>query len=224
MGVKLAICFSSPGKKYPFYPAHFIQARRCCMKVVIATKNKNKVKEIKEKFRDVDHIDFLSLEEYPQAPDVIEDGSTFEENALKKARAISEFTGLAAMADDSGLEVDALEGRPGIYSARYAGENATDRERNEKLLREMEKVEDRKANFTCVIAIALPDGSHHLVRGTCDGTISLSPSGEGGFGYDPVFFLPQYDKTMAEIPLEEKNRISHRAHALEGALKIIETL
>jgi XTP/dITP diphosphohydrolase len=187
------------------------------MKLVLATTNRNKVLEIKDKFSGIGGLEILSLSspEFSGAPEIVEDGLSFEENALKKAMAIAAFTGLVSMADDSGLCVDALDGRPGIYSARYGGEGATDRDRYLKLLDEMKGIGKRSARFVCAIAVAFPGGENRIVRGECEGLIAGEPAGEKGFGYDPVFFLPEYGKTMAELPLEEKNRISHRALALE---------
>ncbi len=196
------------------------------MKLVIATKNAGKVREINNKFHSVPGIEVLSLTDFGEAPDVVEDGSTFAENALKKARAIAGFTGCAALADDSGLVIDALNGEPGIRSARYAGDDADDDERNRLVLDKMRGVPDgkRTARFVCTIAMVLPDGSEHVTEGTCEGIILREMRGDHGFGYDPIFFLPEYGRTMAEIPLEEKNRISHRARALEAAREILLTI
>ena len=197
------------------------------MKLVLATKNKNKIIEIKNKFSGIQDLEILALDSPgipDNPPDVEEDGKTFEENAVKKAAAIASFTGLPSMADDSGLCVDALEGRPGIYSARYGGDGASDADRNSKLLAEMEGVGNRSARFVCAIAIALPEGPEQVVRGECRGVIATEPSGDRGFGYDPVFYLPDYGRTMAQLPLEEKNRISHRALALEKAAGLLRGL
>ena len=191
------------------------------MKLVLATKNKNKIKEIRNKLSGIDSLELLSLEDFPGAPDVIEDGMSFQENAVKKALAISAFTGLPALADDSGLCVDALDGRPGVFSARYAGENATDAERIIKLLDEMSDKVGRSAKFVCAISCCFLNGKLISVTGECRGLIAERPSGTMGFGYDPVFFLPEYGRTMAEIPLEEKNKISHRAVALEKAAVLL---
>ena len=145
-----------------------------------------------------------------------EDQKTFKGNALKKARAVAEQTRLPVIADDSGLEVDALSGRPGIFSARYGGKNASDADNNKKLLKELKGIplQKRSAHYTCVIALVLPSGEEMTFQGRCNGTIALEESGEGGFGYDPLFYLPRYKKTMAELTADEKNRISHRAKAL----------
>ena len=191
------------------------------MKLVLATKNKNKIKEIRNKLSVINSLELLSLEDFTNAPDLIEDGMSFQENAAKKAQAISAFTGLPALADDSGLCVDALDGRPGVFSARYAGENATDAERNIKLLDEMSGKAGRSAKFVCAISCCLLSNILISVTGECHGLIAKHPSGIMGFGYDPIFFLPEYGRTMAEIPLEEKNKISHRAVALEKAAALL---
>ncbi len=196
------------------------------MKLVIATRNQGKVREIREKFAPLREWEILSLQEAGDPPDVEEDGTTFAENALKKARAVAAFAGLPALADDSGLVVDALGGEPGVYSARYAGEGATDAQRNELVLSKLQGVpgERRSARFVCVMALAFPDGREYTVEGLCEGVILSEPRGGQGFGYDPIFFLPDLGRSMAELSLEEKNRISHRARALEKALAILESL
>ena len=164
-----------------------------------------------------------TLSDFSNVPEIEENGKTFIENALKKARYYSKRFGKVTLADDSGLEVDRLKGLPGVYSARYAGEKASSRENNEKLLREMEGVpiSRRGARFRCVIAVVSPDGKELLVDGSCRGRIGLREKGRRGFGYDPLFVLPNYGKTMAELSLEEKNRISHRGKALKKIRKII---
>lgn len=184
--------------------------------VVIATRNPDKFREIKAILSSLP-LKFLSLEDFPDLPEVVEDGATFAENAGKKARTIADFTGRLAIADDSGLVVDALQGRPGVFSSRYAGENATDRERCQKLLEEMASIPEgkRQARFVCVMAVALPRGRMEVVEGECRGWVTSAPRGKRGFGYDPIFFVPQFGKTMAELEPEEKNRISHRGRALE---------
>jgi XTP/dITP diphosphohydrolase len=189
--------------------------------VVIATRNPGKFREIKAILSSLP-LKFLSLEDFPDLPEVVEDGATFAENAGKKARMIAHFTGRPAIADDSGLAVDALQGRPGVFSSRFAGEKATDRQRCQKLLEEMASIPEgkRQARFVCVMAVALPRGRMEAVEGECRGWITSAPRGERGFGYDPVFFLPEFGKTMAELEPEEKNRISHRGRALER-LKVI---
>jgi XTP/dITP diphosphohydrolase len=191
------------------------------MKLVLATKNKNKIDEIKNKLLPVDELELLSLDAFGKMSDVSEDGTSFGENAMIKADAVSAFTGLPAMADDSGLCVDALGGRPGVFSARYAGENAGDAERNMKLLAEMRGKAKRSAKFVCAIALSFPDGRRLSATGECNGVIAEEPSGTHGFGYDPIFFLPEYGLTMAEISLAEKNKISHRAAALESAAVLL---
>ncbi len=192
------------------------------MKLVLATRNQNKIREITDKFAAIKNILPLSLDEFDGAPEVEEDGKTFAENALKKAREISQFTGLPVLADDSGLAVDALNGRPGVYSARYGGAGITDTERNMKLLEEMRNIViGRTAHFICVIALVFPDGSEYTAEGRCSGEIITEMRGSGGFGYDPIFFLHKYNKTMAQLSLETKNTISHRALALDRAAEIL---
>jgi len=157
-----------------------------------------------------------ALSDLSNVPEIEENGKTFIENALKKARYYSKYFRKVTLADDSGLEVDSLRGLPGVYSARYAGEKASSQENNRKLLREMEGVpiSKRGARFRCVIAVVSPDGGELLAEGGCRGRIGLREKGKRGFGYDPLFFLPNRGKTMAELSLEEKNRISHRGKAL----------
>jgi XTP/dITP diphosphohydrolase len=189
--------------------------------VVIATRNPGKLREIEAILSPL-HLKLLSLRDFPDLPEVEEDGATFAENAGKKARAIARLTGRPAIADDSGLAVDALGGQPGVLSARYAGGNATDRERYQKLLDEMAGIPEgkRQATFVCVLAVAFPSGKMQVVEGECRGWITFAPRGKHGFGYDPIFFVPEFAKTMAELEPEVKNRISHRARALEK-LKLI---
>lgn len=160
-------------------------------------------------------VELRSLEDYPDLPGIVEDGTSFIENALKKARVISNLTGETVLADDSGLEVEVLGGAPGIYSARYAGKDADDRQNIRKLLDEMKGVpaEHRRAAFRCVLVLYRPDGTYDFFEGRWEGRISEAPAGEGGFGYDPVFFLPGEGMTVAQLPAEAKNRISHRAQA-----------
>ncbi len=193
------------------------------MKLVIATNNRNKIIEIQDKFEDVPGLELVPLGRYPDPPEIVEDGETFRDNAEKKARGIAAFTGHLSMADDSGLVIDALDGRPGVYSARYAGESATDEDRNRTVLDEMRGVPpaQRAARFVCVIAICGPDGRCVFTEGECGGVIAEEIKGTRGFGYDPIFFLPGRGMTMAELPLEEKNRISHRAKALEKARDLL---
>ncbi len=194
------------------------------MKIVIATGNKNKLKEIKNKFSIIEDLEILSLADFRDPPEVIEDGNTFEENAMKKAREISLFTGLPALSDDSGLVVDALDGKPGVFSARYGGIDSNDEQKSRLILEEMKGVPDnrRNARFVCVIAIAFGDEKIDTAEGICEGVIGHELKGENGFGYDPIFFLPEMNKTMAEISITEKNKISHRAKALDKAQKILQ--
>jgi XTP/dITP diphosphohydrolase len=194
-------------------------------KFIAATKNKGKLMEISEILRDFP-FNILSMEEVGITKDIEEYGSTFEENALIKAREIFEMTKEMVMADDSGLEVDFLNGAPGIYSSRFAGEGATDKEKNKKLLSLLENVpfEKRTARFVCVVAVIMPDGSHFVVRGTCEGYIGLEEIGNNGFGYDPLFFIKEYNKTTAQMLPEEKHKISHRGRALKAMVEKLETM
>ncbi len=192
------------------------------MKLLIASNNKNKILEIENKFSDIEEIELISLNSIKDAPHVEETGSTFEENALLKAKIISEHTGMAVMSDDSGLEIKALKGKPGVYSARYGGENLSDHEKNLLILKEMKKfTTKRKARFVCVIALYIPGDAAYFAEAICEGEISAEPAGNMGFGYDPIFYLPPLKKTMAQLTMDEKNRISHRAIALEKAKKIL---
>jgi len=196
------------------------------MKLVIATGNKNKILEIKQKFSGAEHLEIIKLSEFSDIPEIIEDADTFSGNAIKKARVIRDFTGLPAMADDSGLVIDALYGEPGVFSARYGGVGLSDRDRYLLVLEKMKNTPDHKrsARFVCSIAIALPDGREFFSEGICEGRIAIVPSGENGFGYDPIFYLPEYGRTMAELTLDIKNRISHRGKALDQASLIIKDL
>lgn len=181
--------------------------------VVLATGNQGKVREF-SKLLDGVFEKVISLKELNNPPEVIEDGVTFRDNALKKARELAEFSGKLTLADDSGLEVQALNGRPGVYSARYSGEGATDQSNIDKLLVELGDNDNRRARFVCVLALVDPGGEELVVEGFCEGEIMHEPRGEGGFGYDPVFYLPDRELTMAEIDPDEKNKISHRSNAL----------
>lgn len=186
------------------------------MNFVLASKNRHKLLEMSAILNQYG-INVSLQSDHNVDIDVEETGTSFEENALLKATAVMEATGLPAIADDSGLEVDALGGAPGIYSARYGGQQcANDVERYEYLLKNMENVppEDRTARFVCVIAAVFPDGRQILARGCCEGTITFAPQGADGFGYDPVFYVPQEGCTFAELSSERKNEISHRANAL----------
>ena len=193
------------------------------MKLVLATGNQGKVREIGEILQGQSGIELLSLRNYPDAPNVVEDGETYEENAIKKASVLAERTGYLTIADDSGLEVDALDGAPGVHSARYAGENASDQDRIVKLLDALQDVPDdrRSGRFVCAVAIAEPFAQVRVVRGVCEGKIISTPRGESGFGYDPIFVPVGYDKTFAELGDEVKNQISHRAQALGEARKLL---
>jgi XTP/dITP diphosphohydrolase len=190
--------------------------------LVLATRNRHKVEELAALLGDLG-ITIRTLDEFPDAPDVVEDGDTCEANAIKKARAIAEFTGLPAVADDTGLGVDALGGRPGVHAARYAGEDATYEDNCQKLLRELIGVprEQRTARFLTVAAIALPLGGVRVAQGTLDGVIAEEASGTLGFGYDPVFLVPELGKTLAQLPADQKNRISHRAKAFTQAKDLL---
>lgn len=181
----------------------------------MATRNNGKVREITAMLAELD-LELLSLLDFPAVPEVREKGRTYLENALQKARKVAELTGEIALADDSGLEVDALQGAPGIYSARFAGPGATDAQNVQKLLEALEGVppEERGAAFQCVLVHCRPDGVHEEFTGSWQGRIHNYPLGEGGFGYDPVFFLPDKGMTVAQLTAEDKNRLSHRAQAL----------
>ena len=184
------------------------------MRFVLASNNPKKLIELRSILSGMD-IDVITQSEAGVQIEVEETGSTFEENAMLKADAVMRATGLPAIADDSGLSVEALGGAPGIYSARYGGESCkSDFERCEYLLRNMQDTENRKAEFISTIACIFPDGRTITARGACPGEILKAPRGSGGFGYDPVFFLPEYNMTMAEMTAELKNKISHRAKAL----------
>lgn len=186
------------------------------MKMVLASKNQHKAEEISSILGE--SIEIITQDAAGVGDiDVIEDGLTFEENATKKAETIMKLTNLPTIADDSGLCVDALDGRPGVYTARFAGENATDDENISKLLSELSGVPEgkRTASFVCVIAVAVPGEETKLFRGECKGVIAFEKKGENGFGYDPVFFVPEYNKSMAEISPSVKNSISHRSNALK---------
>jgi XTP/dITP diphosphohydrolase len=181
--------------------------------LVLATGNPGKTAEIRELLKGFPVI-IKNLGDFGPIPPVEEDGDTFDDNAYKKSSFVSKVLGLPALADDSGLVVDVLGGAPGVYSARYAGDNATDEQRYTKLLEEMKGKADRKAAFECVISIAVPTGPALTYEARCEGLIAEEPSGKNGFGYDPVFYYPPLKKTFAEISREEKNRVSHRGRAL----------
>ncbi len=181
--------------------------------IVIATTNQGKLKEFRELLKD-QPIEILSLADFGPIPEVIEDGETFDDNAYKKALFTAKVLGLPAIADDSGLTVKALDGKPGVYSARFAGEDASDQDNIDKLLRDMEGVGNRKAAFMCVLSLAVPSGPALTYEGMCEGEILRTQKGDAGFGYDPVFFSPELGKTFAEADMAEKNKISHRGRAL----------
>ncbi|KJS18539.1 MAG: purine NTP phosphatase [Peptococcaceae bacterium BRH_c4b] len=193
------------------------------MRLVLATRNRGKVNELAELLSPLG-VEVLSLDNFPGVPEVEEDGDTFKANALKKALTVSLHTGEIALADDSGLEVDYLGGAPGVHSARFAGVGRDDLENNEKLLRLMKNVppEKRTARFRCVVALATPEGRTFTTEGACEGIIGNSPRGGEGFGYDPLFVVPEFGKTFAELDMETKNRISHRGRAFSLATEIID--
>jgi len=181
--------------------------------IVLATRNEGKISEFKILLQTFD-VEIMSLKDFGPIPTVEEDGQTFEDNAVKKAQFTARVLGFPAFADDSGLVVKALNGLPGVHSARYAGENATDEENNFKLLKAMEGVENREAFFMCVLAIAVPSGPALIYEGTCEGVITESLIGDQGFGYDPLFHNQTLNKAFAQMSIEEKNRVSHRGKAM----------
>ncbi|MGD9022985.1 MAG: XTP/dITP diphosphatase [Deltaproteobacteria bacterium] len=181
--------------------------------LVIATRNPGKTRELQELLSGFP-VEIRNLDDFGQIPPIDEDGSTFDQNAYKKSSFTAKILGLPTLADDSGLEVDALGGAPGVHSARYAGLNATDAENNAKLLLHMQHKTNRAATFVCVISIAVPSGLALTYEGRCEGLIVEAPAGENGFGYDPVFFYPPLGRTFAQLSSEEKNCISHRGRAL----------
>ncbi len=194
-------------------------------RLVLATRNRGKIIEINSLLSGlVDQIS--SITDFTDFPETVEDGATFEENALKKAREASRFTALPALADDSGLVVDALNGRPGVFSARYAGEGAGDAANNARLVEECLNIPDerRQAAFVCVLAFVTPEGVEKLFSGRVAGRIISEPRGNGGFGYDPFFLVDGFDRSMAELSLAEKNSISHRAEAFRKFRKYLETM
>ena len=193
------------------------------MKIIIATGNAGKMKEIKSIFNNSDY-EVVSMKEEGISADVDENGATFEENALIKAREIAKLSGHIVLADDSGLEVDALNKEPGIYSARYMGEDTPYSVKNASLIARLDGVEfeKRTARFVCAVAAVYPDGKELVVRETMEGYIGYEEKGKNGFGYDPIFYLEEFDKTSAEISLEEKNEISHRGKAFRAIKKLME--
>lgn len=194
-------------------------------RLVVATRNQGKILEINALLAGlVDHIS--SAADFINFPETVEDGTTFEENALKKAREAARFSGFPALADDSGLVVDALNGRPGVFSARYAGADAGDAANNARLLSECQSVPDeqRQAAFVCVLAFVTPEGVERLFTGRVAGRILSKARGEGGFGYDPLFLVDGFERNMAELELAEKNAISHRAQAFMKFREYLETM
>lgn len=191
--------------------------------MIFATGNENKMKEIREILGALP-LEILSMKEAGVSADIVEDGKTFEENALIKARAICKLAGEMVLADDSGLEIDYLNKEPGIYSARYMGEDTPYHIKNKSLIDRLEGVPDEKrtARFVCAIAAVFPDGKELVVRGTVEGIIGYEEKGENGFGYDPIFYLPERGCTTAELPPEEKNSISHRGNALRLMKELLE--
>lgn len=181
--------------------------------LVLATGNAGKISEFRRLLDGFD-IGIKGLNDFGPIPAIVEDGETFEDNAYKKASSTAKVLGFPAIADDSGLVVKALGGEPGVYSARYAGDGATDSKNNAKLLEAMKGNENRDASFICVIAIAVPGGPALIYEGVCDGVITKEPAGNQGFGYDPLFYYPPLKKTFAQMSMEEKNRVSHRGKAL----------
>lgn len=193
--------------------------------LVVATRNRGKIMEINALLTGlVDRISTAA--DYPEFPETVEDGATFAENALKKAREAASFTGLPALADDSGLVVDALNGSPGVFSARYAGEGAGDAANNARLLEECRDIpdSDRQAAFVCVLAYVTPEGVEKLFTGRVAGRILSAARGEGGFGYDPLFLVDGFGRSMSELELAEKNAISHRAQAFKKFRDYLETI
>jgi XTP/dITP diphosphohydrolase len=194
-------------------------------KLLVATNNRGKLREYAELLKGLP-FELTTLSEQGINEEVEETGSNLTQNAIYKATAYAKLSGLTTMADDSGLEVDALGGEPGPLSRRYAGENVSDKERNDYLLAKLRDIpwDKRTARFRCVIAIVTPEGAVATCDGTCEGIIACGSKGEGGFGYDPIFYLPELDKHMAELTLDEKNKISHRARAAQKARRILERL
>jgi XTP/dITP diphosphohydrolase len=194
------------------------------MNLVVATKNKKKLEEIKEILKGL-NLKILSLTDYPKAPRIIENGKTFRENAIKKAVKIAKFTGKLTLGEDSGLCVDALGGKPGVYSSRFAGKDKSDRKNNLKLLKLLEglPVMKRKAHYYCAVALADKNGLVGVAEGECCGIIGFALKGKFGFGYDPLFVLPKYKKTFAQLGPRVKHKMSHRFRALQKAKSILTT-
>lgn len=182
--------------------------------LVLASRNKGKTREIQNILKDFP-ITIKNLDDFGPIPEVEEDGETFDDNAYKKSSFTARVLGYPALADDSGLIVEALGGDPGVWSARYAGNNATDQENLEKVLTMLKDKENRKASFKCVLSLAIPTGAALTYEASCQGEILLKPRGENGFGYDPVFYYPEFDKTFAQLTIDEKANVSHRGKALK---------
>ena len=193
------------------------------IQLVVATRNKKKLSEIKEILKGI-KLDLLSLDNYKDAPQVLENGKTFQENAIKKAVKLARFTGKLCLGEDSGLCVDALNGAPGIYSARFSGKDKSDLKNNFKLLKLLRDLPltKRKAHYVCAVALADKNGLLGVVEGSCSGLIALEPKGCAGFGYDPLFYILKYKKTFAQLGEKIKHTMSHRYHALKKARRIIE--
>lgn len=192
-------------------------------RLIVATKNRGKLKEFAELLAHLPY-DIVSMADAGIEDNIEENGTTFEENALIKAKSVWKATGDTVIADDSGLEVDYLNGAPGVYSARYAGEGATDDDKNRKLLRALEGVpaDKRTARFVCAIAVIFPDGRNFTVRGTCEGYIAAEPAGNNGFGYDPLLYVPEIGMTIAQMESSLKNNISHRGNAIRKMVEMLE--
>lgn len=195
------------------------------MKLLVATGNPGKLRELKQLLAPLD-FDVMGLDQLDKPPVVEEDGATFTDNARKKALTLARFSGCLTLADDSGLCVDVLDGAPGVFSARYAGEQGDDKANNAKLIKALREtpLKQRKAHFHCCIALAWPDERCKIVEGQVDGLIINQERGTHGFGYDPLFLVPEYGKTMAELPAEIKNRISHRGRALQRILPLLQEI
>lgn len=191
--------------------------------LVLATNNEKKIEEFKSILKNC-KVEIRSLSDFGPIPEAIEDGNTFDENAYKKAHHVARILGLPAISDDSGLVVNALNGAPGVHSARYAGEKATDDENTDKLLEEMKDIKDRSAYFQCVLSIAVPSGPALTYEGRCEGTITHKRAGFDGFGYDPVFYVDEFKKTFAQLSMDQKNSISHRGKALTEFQSEIESV
>ena len=194
------------------------------MKIFLATGNLNKIKEMEKILENVKNLEILTLKDGIEIPEIIENKETFEDNSIKKAVEIAKYLNMIVIADDSGLCARALGGAPGIYSARFAGEHKNDLDNNNKLIKELKNKEDRHAKFVSVITIANPRGNYKSFHGEICGEIIDNSLGENGFGYDPHFYLRDYQMTIAQLPTDEKNRISHRAKALELLKAEIDTI